>query len=261
MFSHPTPIPHPASAPTAPPHPHAHSLSPTRSGPYAPYAQSPGEPARLPSSVPPRCAVPDFAPLKVRGGGALRLRFRRALHGRQRVLAAGFALTAAALAASGLGVAGLGLTEGSAAAGPGPERPRPPVRLVSAPVRIADAATVRLLRPGDRVDVIAAPASGGDARVLARDVRVTRLPGSAAGGLSGPGAEETAGWSAGAEDPGGGALVVLSVTRETAVALAGAHTSGELAVAVSDAAVPDATVPDSTVPDAAVPDAAVPDVY
>ncbi|MGW1465518.1 hypothetical protein ACWCPT_14415 [Streptomyces sp. NPDC002308] len=196
----------------------------------APGWARPGGTARLPSPVPPRCAVPEFAPLRVRGGGGA-LRFRRALYGRQRALAAGFALAAAALAASGLGAA-----EGRAAGVAGPERARPPVRLVSAPVRIADAATVRLLRPGDRVDVISAPASGGDARVVARDVRVTRVPGPPAGGVPGPEAAPTD-WPppSGAGDPGGGALVMLSVSRETAVALAGAHASGELLVAVSDA--------------------------
>lgn len=200
----------------------------------APGWARPGGTARLPSPVPPRCAVPEFAPLRVRGGGGA-LRLRRALYGRQRALAAGFALAAAALAASGLGAAEGRAVEGRAVGVAGPERSRPPVRLVSAPVRIADAATVRLLRPGDRVDVISAPASGGDARVVARDVRVTRVPG--APGRVVPGAEVArTDWPApsGADDPGGGALVMLSVSRETAVALAGAHASGELLVAVSD---------------------------
>ncbi|MFD6528704.1 hypothetical protein [Streptomyces sp. NPDC060184] len=196
----------------------------------APGWARPGGTARLPSPVPPGCAVPRFAPLRVRGGGGA-LRLRRALYGRQRALAAGFALAAAALAASGLGAA-----EGRAVGVAGAERVRPPVRLVSAPVRIADAATVRLLRPGDRVDVISAPASGGDARVVARDVRVTRVPGTPAGVVAGPEAARTEGPPApGVGDPDGGALVMLSVSRETAVALAGAHASGELLVAVSDA--------------------------
>jgi hypothetical protein len=86
--------------------------------------------------------------------------------------------------------------------------------MVAAPVRIADGATVRLLRPGDRVDVIAAEesASGGagDARVVARGARVTRVPG--------PGIAES------------GALVVLSVPRETAARLAGAGATSRLAV-------------------------------
>ena len=91
--------------------------------------------------------------------------------------------------------------------------PRSPGR-VTAPVRIADAATVRLLRPGDRVDVIAAAetAGGGDARVVARGVRVTKVPEPL---------EDT---------PDAGALVVLSVPRDTAARLAGASAAGRLAV-------------------------------
>lgn len=90
------------------------------------------------------------------------------------------------------------------------------VRLVSAPVRIADAATVRLLRPGDRVDVIAAPDSsvsgGGTARVVAAGARVAEVP------------------RAGETPLDGGALVVLSVPRSTATALAGAGVTSRLAV-------------------------------
>jgi Flp pilus assembly protein CpaB len=86
--------------------------------------------------------------------------------------------------------------------------------MVTAPVRIADAATVLLLRPGDRVDVIAAEetATGGEARVVARGARVTKVPQS----------PEAAGES--------GALVVLSVPRSTAARLAGASTTARLAV-------------------------------
>ncbi len=87
-------------------------------------------------------------------------------------------------------------------------------RRVTAPVRIADAETVRLLRPGDRVDVIAAEetARGGDARVVARGARVTKVP------------EPLEGVSE------GGALVVLSVPRATAARLAGASATARLAV-------------------------------
>jgi Flp pilus assembly protein CpaB len=85
---------------------------------------------------------------------------------------------------------------------------------VSAPVRIADGATVRLLQPGDRVDVIAAEESalGGDARVVARAARVTKVP-EPADGVS-----------------EGGALIVLSVPRSTAARLAGAGATARLAV-------------------------------
>ncbi|MGW0467003.1 hypothetical protein ACWDX6_17250 [Streptomyces sp. NPDC003027] len=123
------------------------------------------------------------------------------------------ALTAAALAVAGAG---------EVSADPPPhrearERPRPPaVRLVSAPVRIADAAAVALLRPGDRVDVIAAPDSAageaGKPRVVATAARVADVP------------------RPGGARPDGGALVVLSVPRSTATALAGAGITSQLAV-------------------------------
>ncbi|WMX46588.1 RcpC/CpaB family pilus assembly protein [Streptomyces roseicoloratus] len=124
-------------------------------------------------------------------------------------------MTAAALAAAGAA----GASDPAAQPPPPPVRKahRPaPVPLVSAPVRIADAATVRLLRPGDRVDVIAAAGSptgdSGEARVVASGVRVAEVP-----QLS-----ETR--------SGGGALVVLSVPRSTAAALAGAGMTSQLAV-------------------------------
>ncbi|MEU0219541.1 RcpC/CpaB family pilus assembly protein, partial [Streptomyces sp. NPDC006265] len=92
--------------------------------------------------------------------------------------------------------------------------PRRAAGSVTAPVRISDAATVRLLRPGDRVDVIAAQGAvpGGDTRVVARGARVTKVPEPVEG----------AGDS--------GALVVLSVPRATAARLAGASAAGRLAV-------------------------------
>lgn len=90
--------------------------------------------------------------------------------------------------------------------------------MVSAPVRIADAATVRLLRPGDRVDVIAAANSpageGSAARVVASGARVAEVPGL------GDNASDS------------GALVVLTVPRATAAALAGAGATSRLAVTV-----------------------------
>ncbi|MFH8758591.1 RcpC/CpaB family pilus assembly protein [Streptomyces atroolivaceus] len=182
---------------------------------------SPSVPDTHPAPPTPR-GVPSFGPLRVRGGGQ---RLRRALRCRRRALAAGFALASAVLAVSGPGGG-----RGAAAAGdapPGPERRA--VRLVSAPVRIADAATVGLLRPGDRVDVIAAVDGDAEARVVARDVRVAEIPRGAGGGeASLPGAD-------GGPGPGSGALVVLSVERDTAAALAGAGASGRLAVAVSHA--------------------------
>ncbi|MGW2741039.1 hypothetical protein [Streptomyces sp. NPDC001450] len=135
---------------------------------------------------------------------------------RRRALAAGLAVTAAALVAAGPRTAtephraerarGHPVTE--------PVRRHGAVDVVTAPVRISDAATVRLLRPGDRVDVIAAedPSAGGGARVLARGVRVTKVPEPVEG------ASES------------GALVVLSVPRTTAARLVGASATARLAV-------------------------------
>ncbi|MGW1890193.1 hypothetical protein ACWCP6_07960 [Streptomyces sp. NPDC002004] len=91
-----------------------------------------------------------------------------------------------------------------------PDRGPRAAELVTAPVRIADAAAVRLLHPGDRVDVVAAGETG--ARVVAPRARVVEVPE----------AQDTA-----AE---GGALVVLSVPRPTAARLAGAAATSRLAV-------------------------------
>lgn len=146
-------------------------------------------------------------------------------------MALGLAVTAAALVAAGPMDEG-GRSRGHGAGDPparttasaGPVRRGPPAEPVSAPVRIADAATVRLLRPGDRVDVIAAEQTatemgagagtraGTGARVVARGAVVTRIPE--------------------AGDAGEGALVVLSVPRSTAVRLVGAGTTARLAVAL-----------------------------
>ncbi|MEU2762271.1 hypothetical protein AB0935_12295 [Streptomyces sp. NPDC007027] len=177
------------------------------SPPSAPSAPPP--PSSCSAPVPAPCGVGPFGPLHVRAGGAERL--RRMLRRQRRAAAAGLALAGAALATTGLSSADGG-------AGPPDDPPgagRSPVRLVSAPVRIADPETVRLLRPGDRVDVIAVGgAGGGEARVVARGARVAEVPRTSTGT---------------------GALVVLSVERPTATALLGAGTSGRLAVAVSDA--------------------------
>ncbi|MFI6008396.1 hypothetical protein ACIBAG_06150 [Streptomyces sp. NPDC051243] len=151
--------------------------------------------------------MPHFAPVRVRGG---RYQLRRLVRHRRRALAAGLAVTAAALVAAGPREAdrarGHPVVE--------PVRQHRAVERVSAPVRIADGATVRLLRPGDRVDVIAAEetATGGDAEVVARGARVTKVPEPL----------DTAADS--------GALVVLSVPRSTAARLAGASATARLAV-------------------------------
>ncbi|MGW1883365.1 hypothetical protein [Streptomyces sp. NPDC001970] len=132
-------------------------------------------------------------------------------------MAAGLAVTAAALAAWGPR-APVGAESAEPHGDPVALRQHrpPPVDLVSAPVRIADAETVRLLEPGDRVDVIAAADStaGGasEARVVATGARVAEVPRG----------RETF--------PEGGALIVLSVPRPVAAALAGAGTGARLAV-------------------------------
>ncbi|WP_344319378.1 RcpC/CpaB family pilus assembly protein, partial [Streptomyces yatensis] len=122
--------------------------------------------------------------------------------------------------------------------------PRP--AMVSAPVRIADAAAARLLDPGDRVDVLATPlpdatragSSGATARLVARGVRVAEVPGSrsgsAAGGRSADGEIDGGARDGGGvldgEMDGGGALVVLTVPRADATALAGAAADSRMAV-------------------------------
>ncbi|MEW2291993.1 RcpC/CpaB family pilus assembly protein [Streptomyces sp. NPDC006743] len=189
--------------------------------------------------------MPHFAPVRVRGG---RYRLRRLLRQRGRAVAAGLAVTAAALVA-----AGPRLTPDADAPRGAPARghPRPSAgpsasvhgaratdtdRTMTVPVRVADAATVRLLRPGDRVDVIAVPdpATGGRARVVASGARVRRAPEP----LGGPGAAGHMDSATGTgEGPAGGsgtddALVTLAVPRSTAARLAGAGATARLAVAL-----------------------------
>ncbi|MES9537369.1 Flp pilus assembly protein CpaB [Actinomadura sp. NPDC000600] len=101
-------------------------------------------------------------------------------------------------------VVGAGLLRGQ---GPG---------TVAAPVRLADAGAVRLVRPGDRVDVLTAPSEPATgeppgtgrrweaSRMVVSDVPVIAVP---------PPAED---------GPQNGALVVLATDRPQAAALAGA---------------------------------------
>ncbi|MGA5205241.1 hypothetical protein [Streptomyces variegatus] len=165
------------------------------------------------AEVPATREVPRFDPVRVRGGH----RSGRLVRHRRRAVAVGLAVTATALVAAGPRDAdGARGHPAHTAPVPGeqPTHPRRAVGPVTAPVRISDAATVRLLRPGDRVDVIAAEGAvpGGDARVVARGARVTKVPEPVEG----------------AGD--GGALVVLSVPRATAARLAGAGATARLAV-------------------------------
>ncbi|MFI7386045.1 RcpC/CpaB family pilus assembly protein [Streptomyces sp. NPDC049813] len=171
-------------------------------------------PAQL--STPPTSEVPSFPPVRVRGA-----RGRTGRPGRRRrgpAVVAGLALSAVALAAA---VPSSGAGRGhERAQAPPRERARGPAVTVSAPVRIADAGAVRLLRPGDRVDVVAARADGRPGvRVLASGARVASVP-----------EEGTASEQPGDPAAGGGSLVVLSVGRATAVRLAGAGAGSRLAV-------------------------------
>ncbi|WP_371917057.1 hypothetical protein [Streptomyces sp. IMTB 2501] len=151
--------------------------------------------------------------MRVRGG---RYQLQRLVRHRRRAIAAGLAVTAAALVAAGPHTAPEPHRAEQARGHPVTEQARrhAAVETVTAPVRIADAAAVQLLRPGDRVDVIAAedPSAGGVARVLARGVRVTKVPEPVEGGAE------------------SGALVVLSVPRATAARLVGASATARLAV-------------------------------
>ncbi|MFH9811807.1 hypothetical protein ACH4NO_21675 [Streptomyces olivaceus] len=190
----------------------------SRSAVAAPYSSPASSLPLFPpgSEAPPTCEVPHFAPVRVRGG---RGRLHRLVRHRRRLLAAGLVVTAAALVAAGphseAGEPDTRRARGHPVAEPVPERQS--TRFVAAPVRISDAATVRLLRPGDRIDVVSTGDGGtGGTSVLARGVRVTEVP------------EPVAGAGAAAD----GALVVVSVPRETAHRLVGAGTTARLAVAL-----------------------------
>ncbi|MFD4539900.1 RcpC/CpaB family pilus assembly protein [Streptomyces bauhiniae] len=185
-------------------------------------------PRPLGTDAPATREVPFFPPLRVRGGGGPAGRLARY---RGRAVAAGLAVTAAALVAAGPRSPGGGTPSAERPRGhpaAGPVRGRGPGELVRAPVRIADAATVRLLRPGDRVDVVAAEersasGGGGSARVLARGARVVRLPEP-----PGPSADRAAGAGEGSVTEG--ALIVLAVPRATAARLVGANPMARLGV-------------------------------
>ncbi|WP_406861443.1 hypothetical protein ABZO31_13665 [Streptomyces sp. HUAS MG47] len=193
----PTPS-RPAS--TTPPLPPAPAPSGPPSAGYLPHVPEPG-------------TVPQFPPVRVRGG---RRQLPRTLRRGRRTPAAVLATAAAALSATGAVSTVSAESPANPAAAAREKRTPPAVRLVSAPVRIADAATVRLLRLGDRVDVIAAANSptGEEtaARVIATGARVAGVPR--------PGETRS-------DD---GALVVLSVPRSTATVLAGASVTSQLAV-------------------------------
>ncbi|WP_434993175.1 Flp pilus assembly protein CpaB [Arthrobacter sp. Ld5] len=89
---------------------------------------------------------------------------------------------------------------------------------VAVPLRPADAATVQLLAPGQRVDVVLSTGNGfdvpGDSTVLARSVAVLWT------------APDAGGTWPGAEDDGG--LVVVAARPEEAAMLAGASSAGDV---------------------------------
>lgn len=85
---------------------------------------------------------------------------------------------------------------------------------VVAPVRLADGGLGPLLHPGDLVDVIAADSQGGQARVVARAVRVVTVP-----VVDEASAAETS-----------GALVLVRVAAGVAPDLAQAASTGTLTV-------------------------------
>ena len=90
--------------------------------------------------------------------------------------------------------------------------------LVAVPVRIGDPAAVRLLRVGDRVDLLAAdPQAESAARVVGRDVPVLAIP------------------RTGAESPGltAGALVVVGLPDMTAQTVAQASVTSFLSVVLT----------------------------
>lgn len=95
--------------------------------------------------------------------------------------------------------------------------------LVAAPVRIADAASVRLLHAGDVVDVLAAgagdAATPSAARLVASAVRVITIP-------------QEEGSALGPADVGEGALVVVVTTSGTAARLAAAAVTDRLSVVI-----------------------------
>ncbi len=88
--------------------------------------------------------------------------------------------------------------------------------LVATPVRVADAGTAGLVRPGDRVDVLATPVgqdtTGLPSRIVAAEVVVIAVPGA-----DGAGFVE-------------GALLVLATTPEEAAGLAAATVTDRLSL-------------------------------
>jgi pilus assembly protein CpaB len=103
-------------------------------------------------------------------------------------------------------------------------------RLVATPVRVADADTAGLLRPGDVVDVLAADTGEGGtdtAEVVAAAVRVLSVPSPASDGSLGGAVPGLGGAGPGLSD---GALIVLATSTPVAARLARAAVSSRLSV-------------------------------
>lgn len=96
--------------------------------------------------------------------------------------------------------------------------------LVAAPVRIADAASVRLVRAGDIVDVLAAGLGANGSATSA-----ARLVAAAAPVLAIPPVNDA---SLGATDLGTGALVVVVISSDTAARLAAAAVTDRLSLVI-----------------------------
>lgn len=97
-----------------------------------------------------------------------------------------------------------------------------PAGQVAAAVRPADLAVTGLVRPGDRVDVLAADGSAG-ARPVAEAALVLAVPEAA-----GPGASGRAG-----NEPGPAGLLVVAVDHDTAARLAAASAGATLTVTLT----------------------------
>jgi hypothetical protein len=141
--------------------------------------------------------------------------WRRRLRRRRRPVAAALTLVAVLAAGSSL--------RPSQPDPPAPDGDRSgswalPAGLVAAPIRIAEPAVAGLLTPGDVVDVVAADAQGR-ASVVASGAVVIWLPAADAGAF--------------APDPFSGAVLMVAVPASTAVAIAGATTTGQLSLLVT----------------------------
>ncbi len=97
------------------------------------------------------------------------------------------------------------------------------------PLRLADSQAAMLLRPGNRIDILAAPAAsaahtGGRARVVARDVLVLATPQKTASG------DQLASTELGGSTAG--ALLLISASPDQAAILAGAEAVNRLTFVV-----------------------------